>query len=54
MIIAIIAVSFTATDGSPLGWGTWLGADWRQGEGELNFVCTSFGLFSIFCIMYCY
>ena len=30
IILAIIVVSCTATDGSPLGWGTWLGADWRQ------------------------
>lgn len=33
MILAIIAVSCTGVDGA-LSWGTWLGADWRRGEGK--------------------
>jgi len=52
IILAIIAVCSTATDGSPLGWGTWLGADWRTGESRLNFACAHHvltGLFSLFC-----
>jgi len=32
-----MALSCTGTDGSPLGWGTWLGADWKHGEGEYKF-----------------
>ena len=35
LILVIIAVSCTAVEGA-LSWGTWLGADWKHGEGKMK------------------
>ena len=33
IVLTIISLSFSGADGA-LSWGTFLGADWRTGEGE--------------------